>query len=403
MGIYRKYFFVILLVLLPVVSHAQATLVNINTAGSDGLQTLNGIGPAYAQRIIDYRNANGLFEKIEDIKKVSGIGEVTFSKIKDYIIVGSPDTTMSATTTSATTTATTTEETAATSPSSSNQGLSSSGSSSTHYSAASLSSLKISPDFEVSAGRDRLGVVGSPLEFRAETNIGYTNNSIFVWNFGDGGEGGGEATSHTYLYPGEYALVLNVSGPRGRAVSRANIKIANPELAITQVSKERVEITNNSKSEVSLFGRALVARDKIFVFPRDTIIKAGQKISFGANVTGLNTSGQSDVSLAIVGTAIRPWEVVAKIDKERQEEIRRLLSELDVLRAKLAGLEAEKRPSNLTQESTQNPATVAGGSQNPAENGESQTALVLESTNTIQPTRLGDWLNTLKRFFFRTQ
>ena len=301
------------------------------------------------------------------------------------------------------TTAATTEETAATSPPSSNQGSSSSGSSSAHYSAAPLSSLKILPGFEVSAGRDRLGTVGSPLEFKVETNIEYTKNSIFVWNFGDGREGGGEVVSHTYMYPGEYVLMLNVAGPRGKAVSRINIKIVSPELAITNVSRERIEIANNSKSEVSLFGRALVTKDKVFAFPRDTIIKAGQKISFGTNVTGLDTSGQSSVSLVVVGTEVRPQEVITKMEKERQEEIRRLSSELDVLRDKLARLEAEKRSSNLTQEPVQNPTAIASEVPNPVGNGEFQTALILESTNAIQPTVLSGWLDTLKRFFFGTQ
>ncbi|OHA74555.1 MAG: hypothetical protein A3B28_03230 [Candidatus Wildermuthbacteria bacterium RIFCSPLOWO2_01_FULL_50_46] len=301
------------------------------------------------------------------------------------------------------TTAATTEETAATSPPSSNQGSSSSGSSSAHYSAAPLSSLKILPGFEVNVGRDRLGTVGSPLEFKVETNIEYTKNSIFVWNFGDGREGGGEVVSHTYMYPGEYVLMLNVAGPRGKAVSRINIKIVSPELAITNVSRERIEIANNSKSEVSLFGRALVTKDKVFAFPRDTIIKAGQKISFGTNVTGLDTSGQSSVSLVVVGTEVRPQEVITKMEKERQEEIRRLSSELDVLRDKLARLEAEKRSSNLTQEPVQNPTAIASEVPNPVGNGEFQTALILESTNAIQPTVLSGWLDTLKRFFFGTQ
>src|SRR3989344_5964448 len=73
--------------------------------------------------------------------------------------------------------------------------------SSSLYGAVSLSSLKTLPGFEVSAGRDRLGVAGSPLEFEVETNLEYKNNSVFVWNFGDGSEGVGDVVSHTYLYP----------------------------------------------------------------------------------------------------------------------------------------------------------------------------------------------------------
>lgn len=61
--------------------------VNINTADSTQLQTLTGVGPATAQKIIDYRTANGRFASIEDIKKVSGIGDKTFEKFKDDITV----------------------------------------------------------------------------------------------------------------------------------------------------------------------------------------------------------------------------------------------------------------------------------------------------------------------------
>lgn len=61
--------------------------VNINTADSAQLQTLNGVGPATAQKIIDYRDSSGRFTSIEDIKNVSGIGDKTFDKLKDHICV----------------------------------------------------------------------------------------------------------------------------------------------------------------------------------------------------------------------------------------------------------------------------------------------------------------------------
>ena len=66
---------------------AQEGKVNINTADSDQLQTLNGVGPATAQKIIDYRDSSGRFTTIEDLKNVSGIGDKTFEKLKDHVCV----------------------------------------------------------------------------------------------------------------------------------------------------------------------------------------------------------------------------------------------------------------------------------------------------------------------------
>jgi competence protein ComEA len=62
--------------------------VDINTASVEQLDTLPEIGPKTAQNIIDYRNANGPFARIEDIMDVTGIGQVTFDKIKDLITIG---------------------------------------------------------------------------------------------------------------------------------------------------------------------------------------------------------------------------------------------------------------------------------------------------------------------------
>lgn len=62
-------------------------IININTATESELIKINGIGPAKAKAIISYREESGGFGSIEDIKNVSGIGEGTFLKIKDYISV----------------------------------------------------------------------------------------------------------------------------------------------------------------------------------------------------------------------------------------------------------------------------------------------------------------------------
>ena len=63
----------------------KSSLVNINTATIEELQTLDGIGESKAKSIINHRNEIGKFNSIEDIKNVSGIGDSLFNKIKDKI------------------------------------------------------------------------------------------------------------------------------------------------------------------------------------------------------------------------------------------------------------------------------------------------------------------------------
>ena len=62
-------------------------LININSATQTELETLPGIGPSTALKIIKYREENGKFNSIEDIKNVNGIGDSKFNNIKDLISV----------------------------------------------------------------------------------------------------------------------------------------------------------------------------------------------------------------------------------------------------------------------------------------------------------------------------
>lgn len=63
------------------------TMVNINTATEEQLRTLPGVGEETARKIIEYRQLNGRFVAIQDIKNVTGIGEAKFENIKNYICI----------------------------------------------------------------------------------------------------------------------------------------------------------------------------------------------------------------------------------------------------------------------------------------------------------------------------
>lgn len=62
--------------------------VDLNTANQAQLESVNGIGPAKAKAIIDYRTKNGAFKTLDDLDKVSGFGKATITKVKAELVVG---------------------------------------------------------------------------------------------------------------------------------------------------------------------------------------------------------------------------------------------------------------------------------------------------------------------------
>ncbi len=72
----------------PAISaQAQTKLVNINRADSAELESVRGIGPVLAQKILGYRKTNGDFKRVDDLVNVPGIGPAKFEKIKAQITV----------------------------------------------------------------------------------------------------------------------------------------------------------------------------------------------------------------------------------------------------------------------------------------------------------------------------
>jgi competence protein ComEA len=67
-----------------------AAAININTASASQLEELPGIGKATADRIVEYRQKNGAFKKVEDLMNIRGIGEKSFLKLKPLVTVTAP-------------------------------------------------------------------------------------------------------------------------------------------------------------------------------------------------------------------------------------------------------------------------------------------------------------------------
>lgn len=66
---------------------SAADPVNVNAADREALQSLNGVGPATAEAIIEEREANGPFTRVEELVRVNGIGETTMERLREAVTV----------------------------------------------------------------------------------------------------------------------------------------------------------------------------------------------------------------------------------------------------------------------------------------------------------------------------
>ncbi|MSR70805.1 PKD domain-containing protein [Candidatus Kaiserbacteria bacterium] len=244
-----------------------AELVNINTADSAALQTLNGIGPSKAQAIIDYRTQHGSFAKIEDIQNVSGIGTATYNNIKDYITVGSS---VSQTQSTSTTTSTQTQ-TQTTSTSGGN--------------GPPPITLRVEAQQVVTAGGGSFfgaaayGTEGLPLP-----------GARFIWNFGDGTVAEGPRIFHAYSYPGNYALSVTGAYNYSSAIEHLRVEATPAQVSCSAEGDGSLLIRNRSNNELDIGLWSLTDGGESFVIPEDTVVLAGEGVRFAPAVTHLSGS-----------------------------------------------------------------------------------------------------------------
>lgn len=83
---FKRFFVFLFIIFFTLFSICSASVkININKAGVEKLMELKGIGKSYAQRIVEYREKNGPFKEINDLKNIKGIGEKIIIKNKDTI------------------------------------------------------------------------------------------------------------------------------------------------------------------------------------------------------------------------------------------------------------------------------------------------------------------------------
>jgi hypothetical protein len=258
---------------------------------------------------------------------------------------------------------------------------------STHYSYLPLSDFEAQQTLSVSAGRDRLAVVGNPLQFQAEASL--SDDTVnYTWTFGDGTTGTGKLTKHIYAYPGTYAVVLNASLPDANAVSRTTVTVVDPKLEVVEANNQYIKIKNDASQEINLYGWEIISEGKGFTFPMDTIILAGQSVCFPNNVTGLSSIGATDAQVLPIASLS---SVVPVASTASSSAVAIMQNKRAVMYQELLGLKQEADNLAISQTHNEQPVVAQISSTSSAE-----TAAPIEAVTSAS----GGWLNTLKHFFF---
>lgn len=207
--------------------------------------------------------------------------------------------------------------------------------------------LGVSPQLDVTAGSDRLTAPGSPITFQAQIKKNSVLNQSLVlnWSFGDGNVGVGSLVTHTYKYPGEYAVVLNARAGQTFAVSRIKVKVVEPNLNIRE-GEGFIEITNEGNSEINLYNWRISSAGKGFVFQPDTIVLPKGKIRLDNSLLKMKgiVEKQTILKNAING------EVVVLPEKPQQVDYQNLSLQIDNLLQETVAIIDKATALGLVQE-----------------------------------------------------
>jgi hypothetical protein len=227
-------------------------LVNINTASLAELDTLPGVGPATAEKIVAARPFSAT-SQIQNVQGIGGPGSKTYDDIIGLITV-SGSTTL---------------------PPEENEEEGDEGEvqQTTATSTSKKGDTKIYlPVHEIDLYAPEIAYVNQLVEFKVGPDDGRKDRLVrYTWNFGDGETDAGTLVTHSYRHPGTYVVVVEGYYMKEFFTARAEIKVLTPTISFTDSPNGDVIITNLGEEEIDLFGMTLRGRND-FVFPKHTIL-----------------------------------------------------------------------------------------------------------------------------------
>jgi len=247
--------------------------IDINQAPAGDLDKITQIGPVTAEKIIAERNIK-LFVSLDDLLRVSGIGETTLTKIKQEGLAcvsatSSPQ--IPPTSTSTDSTATTTSETGSISTATSTGSQTSSGSANQR------------PIAE--AGQDVVTNVGAVIRFDGSQSFDPDNDQlVYIWSFGDGNSKEGTSIDHSYELQGKYIVSLEVGDGKSTSIDTLIVNVYPQAIFISEFlpdptteeeKNEWIEIGNFSNYLADISGWEIAdegTSSHRFVFPKNTFV-----------------------------------------------------------------------------------------------------------------------------------
>lgn len=163
---------------------------------------------------------------------------------------------------------------------------------------------------------DRVVTVGADSLFKGRA-VGLSGDVIsgarYAWSFGDGGRKEGKSILYHYRYPGKYIVVLDVSSGEYSATDRILVSALPAQVLVTNVTKNKIEILNQSNLEIDFSWWVLKVGDNSFTIPKNTIVLPKQSVTFSSEVTKLSPEKISDVLF------LYPNGVPVSFKREQQE------------------------------------------------------------------------------------
>lgn len=197
---------------------------------------------------------------------------------------------------------------------------------------ANTSGLKA--EFEITAGRPRLGFVGAPLSFesRVKTSKGVAVGSRVrsLWSLGDGTQLFGDVISHAYMFAGDYVVIANSDSNGDHAVAKVSVKIVEPRVRLSLSPEGEAVVLNLDRGDLNIGGFIIADAARRFSIPPDTIIRANGSLKLSPALTKMRPPKEyielidpSGKAIAGVNVSVReplillPAGLDAEILKER--------------------------------------------------------------------------------------